>query len=91
MGLFISGSKTPEVGLRETVLAYNTVEDEKHFLFSCNYMYAMDEKDSLLELINKYCKNFNNSDSDNKLTWRVTNENVQIHVQVCEMILKTGI
>ena len=69
----------------------NTVDDEKHFLFSRNFF--MDERDTctLFELMNKSCKNLNNQDSDNKLTWIMTNENVQILVQVSKMILKTGI
>ena len=54
-------------------------------------MYAMDERDTLFELVNKFCTNFNNLDSDNKLTWLMTNENVQILVQVSKMILKSGI
>ena len=41
--------------------------------------------------VNKSCKNVNNLDSDNKLTWLMTNENVQILVQVSKMILKSGI
>ena len=54
-------------------------------------MYAMDERDTLFELVNKSCNNFNNLDSDNNLTWLMTNENVQILVQVSKMILKSGI
>ena len=51
----------------------------------------MFERDTLFELVNKSCKNFNNLDSDTKLTWLMTNENVQILVQVSKMILETGI
>ena len=48
-------------------------------LLSCNYV--VDERDTLFELINKSCKNFNNFDSDNKLTWLMTYENVQTLVR----------
>ena len=44
----------------------NTDDGEKYFLLSCYY--AIDERDTLFELINKSCKNFNNFDSDNKLS-----------------------
>ena len=55
-------------------------------------MYVMDQRDTLFELINKSCKNFNNLDSKyNKLTWLMTIENVQVRVQVSKMALKTGI
>ena len=51
-------------------------------------MNVMDERDTLFERVNQSCKNL---DSDNKLTWLMTNENVQILVQVSKMILKSGI
>ena len=40
----------------------------------------MDERDTLFKLINKSYKNFKNLESDKKLTWLMTNENVQILV-----------
>jgi hypothetical protein len=36
----------------------NTVEDERHFLFSCNYHTQEREALSLMSIINENCKNF---------------------------------
>lgn len=66
-----------------------TVDDEKHFLLSCNLI--KEERKVLYELINKSCKNFHNLDSDNKLIWLMTNEDVQILIHVSKMILRAEV
>lgn len=66
-----------------------SVDDEKHFLFSCHHNKAL--RDTLYNLANDSCKNFQYMDNDQKLIWLMTNEDIQLLVQLSEMILKSGV
>lgn len=66
-----------------------SVDDEKHFLFSCHHNKAL--RDTLYNLANDSCKNFQYMDNDQKLNWLMMNENIQYYclVKLSEMILKS--
>jgi hypothetical protein len=57
-----STNKTDRYDITEILLKValnstdNTVEDERHFLFSCNY--HTQEREALMSIINENCKNF---------------------------------
>ena len=51
-------------------------------------LYILDIQRRAVQHSYKSCKNFNHLDCDNKLTWLMTNENVQMLVQFSKMILK---
>ena len=67
----------------------NEVDDEGHFLFSCNS--SEEERDILNEIINQSCPNFSRLDADNKLIWLMNTEDVHILSQICSLIKKSGI
>lgn len=64
----------------------NTVEDERHFLFSCNY--HTQEREALMSIINENCKNFSllNIPVDAKLVWLLNNENIDILCALCTFL-----
>lgn len=62
----------------------NTVEDERHFLFSCNY--HTQEREALMSIINENCKNFSLLNIDAKLVWLLNNENIDILCALCTFL-----
>ena len=62
----------------------NTVEDERHFLFSCNY--HTQEREALMSIINENCKNFSLLNVDAKLVWLLNNENIAILCALCTFL-----
>lgn len=45
----------------------------------------------LFKLTEKYCKHFDEMDTDEKLIWLMTNENIDILNQICKMIQDNGL
>lgn len=43
------------------------------------------------KLTEKYCKHFDEMDTDEKLIWLMTNENIDILTQICQMIQDNGL
>ena len=62
----------------------NTVEDERHFLFSCNH--HTQEREALMSIINENCKNFSLLNIDAKLVWLLNNENIDILCALCTFL-----
>ena len=62
----------------------NTVEDERHFIFSCNY--HTQEREALMSIINESCKNFSLLNIDAKLVWLLNNENIDILCALCTFL-----
>ena len=62
----------------------NTVEDERHFLFSCNY--HTQEGEALMSIINENCKNFHYLIIDAKLVWLLNIENIDILCALCTFL-----
>jgi hypothetical protein len=64
----------------------NTVEDERHFLFSCNYHTR--EREALMSIINDNCKNLSllNIHVDAKLVWLLNNEHIDILCALCTFL-----
>lgn len=64
------------------------IEDEIHFLLSCNKLKT--ERINILSVINENCGNFNNLDKKNKFIWLMNNENIDILYEVCSFIKLHG-
>lgn len=43
------------------------------------------------KLTEKYCKHFDEMDTDEKLIWLMTNENIDFLTQICKMIQDNGL
>jgi hypothetical protein len=62
----------------------NTVEDERHFLFSCNY--HTQEREALMSIIIENGKNFSLLNIDVKLVWLLNNEHIDILCALCTFL-----
>jgi hypothetical protein len=64
----------------------NTIEYERHFLFSCNY--HTQEREALMSIINENCKNFSllNIHVDAKLVFLLNNEDIDILCALCTFL-----
>jgi hypothetical protein len=62
----------------------NTVEDERHLIFSCNY--HTQEREALMSIINENCKTFSLLNIDAKPVWFLNNDNIDILCAICTFL-----
>ena len=65
------------------------IDDEKHFLFSCNSCIL--KRNIIDKTVNSICPNFRLLSHDKKLIWIFNVENIEILVQICELIKDSSI